>query len=112
MTDNATPETLIALVDATAPQDLPTLAGKLATAHARVMARITTELTTNKTQSHEAPADGLLTVHDAAKRLGVQPTWLYRNAKDLPFTRKLSHRTLRFDAKGLDRWAKARATAA
>jgi hypothetical protein len=47
-------------------------------------------------------------VHQAAERLGVKPSWLYRHARALPFTRKLGHRTLRFDIHGLDRWARAR----
>lgn len=37
----------------------------------------------------------LLNVQQAAERMGVLPEWLCRNAKTLPFTRKLGHRTLR-----------------
>lgn len=46
----------------------------------------------------------LLSVEDAAIRLGVTKRWLYRNAKRLPFTRKLTRRTLRFHEAGLERY--------
>lgn len=50
----------------------------------------------------------LLTPEQAATRLGVTRRWLYRNAKTLPFTRRLSRRALRFDAAGLGRWVASR----
>lgn len=50
----------------------------------------------------------LLTVREAAERMGVTPGWLYRNWKSLPFARKLKPKTLRFDAEGLARWVAAR----
>ena len=53
-------------------------------------------------------ADRLLTVQEAATRLGVPPGWLYRRAKTLPFTRKLGPKTLRFDPDGLARWVTRR----
>lgn len=56
----------------------------------------------------EAPAEDLLTVQQAAARLRVSEGYLYRKAKDLPFTRKVATRALRFDAKGLEEWLAAR----
>ena len=56
-------------------------------------------------QPHPTPApdeDRLLTVEEAATRLGVTKDWLYRNGKDLPFTRRPSPGRLRFSAKALD----------
>jgi len=50
------------------------------------------------------PDDTLLTVAQVAPQLGVSPWWLYRNARTLPFARKLGRRTLRFSEKGLRRW--------
>jgi len=52
--------------------------------------------------------DRLLLVEVAATRLGVTPAWLYRHAKELPFTRKVGGRTLRFSERGLERWVKTR----
>jgi excisionase family DNA binding protein len=53
----------------------------------------------------------LLTVEQAAARMRVTPGYLYRRAKHLPFTRKLSGRCLRFDAVGLDEWLAAKPAA-
>src|SRR5436190_600454 len=38
--------------------------------------------------------DRLLTVDETASRLGVTAQWLYRHAKQLPFSRKLSRKAL------------------
>jgi len=48
--------------------------------------------------------DDLLTVDEAAATLRVSPRWLYRHAKTLPFTRKLSRKVLRFSRAGIARW--------
>jgi len=40
--------------------------------------------------------DRLLDVHEAAALLGVTSRWVYRRAKSLPFTRRLSKGVLRF----------------
>ncbi len=51
-----------------------------------------------------APApERLLTAAEAAARLGVAPRWLYRHARELPFTRRLGPKTLRFSERGLQR---------
>jgi len=50
--------------------------------------------------------DSLLTVAQAAPRLGVSPDWLYRRADRLPFTRRLG-RQLRFSSLGLDEYLAA-----
>jgi len=60
-----------------------------------------------------APAwarDDLLTVEEAAATLRVSPRWLYRHAKTLPFTRKLSPKVLRFSRTGMVRWLASRRT--
>jgi excisionase family DNA binding protein len=48
--------------------------------------------------------DDLLTVDEAAEVLRVSPRWLYRHARHLPFTRKLSRKVLRFSRSGINRW--------
>lgn len=51
--------------------------------------------------------DRLISVEDAAERLGVTPRWLYRHAPRLPFARRLSRKALRFSELGLKRWQAA-----
>ena len=45
----------------------------------------------------------LLTVAEAAALLRVSPRWLYRHARTLPFSRKLSRKVLRFSRSGIAR---------
>lgn len=52
--------------------------------------------------------DRLLTVAEAAERLGVDRRWLYRRADKLPFTKKIGPGTLRFSEKGLAKWMERR----
>jgi excisionase family DNA binding protein len=55
-----------------------------------------------------AETDRLLTPAEAATMLGVAVPWLYRHANRLPFTRRLSRRTLRFSEAGVKRWLSTR----
>lgn len=48
--------------------------------------------------------DHLLTVQEAATKLGVSEDWLYRRAGKLPFTVRLGPHRLRFSAQGMDRY--------
>ena len=52
--------------------------------------------------------DRLLKPEEAARMLNVTPRWLYRHAKKLPFTRRLSRKALRFSEAGLLRWQNTR----
>jgi predicted DNA-binding transcriptional regulator AlpA len=52
--------------------------------------------------------DQMLTAKDAAARLACSEDWLYRNAKKLPFARKLGPKNLRFSQRGLEKWLAAR----
>ena len=55
--------------------------------------------------------DRLLSVDEAAELLKVTPQWLYRHARSLPFSRRLSRKALRFSEAGLRRWAASRRVA-
>jgi predicted DNA-binding transcriptional regulator AlpA len=55
--------------------------------------------------------DRLLDAEDAAKLLCISEDWLYRNAKKLPFTRKLGPKMLRFSALGIQKYLATRKTA-
>jgi excisionase family DNA binding protein len=51
-----------------------------------------------------AENDRSLTVEEAADRLGVSVNWLYRHAKKLPFSERISRKNLRFSEAGLRKW--------
>ncbi len=48
--------------------------------------------------------DRLLTVREAAHRLGVSPRFVYNHAGQFPFTRRLSPKAVRFSERGLEQW--------
>ena len=48
--------------------------------------------------------DQMLIAQEAAALLGVSEDWLYRNAKKLPFAKKLGRKNLRFSKTGLEKW--------
>jgi excisionase family DNA binding protein len=85
---------------------LPELSGALARVSALVSLRLATEPLRDlqETLRAGARADRLLTVQEAAQRLGLTEDWLYRNHGRLPFARKVGEQTLRFSESGIDRW--------
>src|SRR4051812_21271879 len=101
-------ETLTALISATPASERAALAGELARALASVFALNSGTAPGARAEPSIDVAAPLLTVGEAAARLGVPASWLYRHARKLPFARKLGNRTLRFDAPGLERWARTR----
>jgi hypothetical protein len=50
----------------------------------------------------------LLTAEQAAAQLNVSVDWMYRHASELPFTKRLSRKALRFSKAGLLRWRAGR----
>jgi len=50
----------------------------------------------------------LLSAEEAATLMSVSEDWLYRNAKKLPFTRKLGPKMLRFSLQGIKKWLATR----
>ena len=52
-------------------------------------------------------ADRLLSAEEAAEMLSMSTDWLYRNARKLPFTRKLG-KMLRFSQQGIVKWLESR----
>jgi hypothetical protein len=51
--------------------------------------------------------EALINVAAAAQRLGVSKDWLYRHARNLPFTVRQGRRLL-FSARGIDRYIRSR----
>jgi hypothetical protein len=52
--------------------------------------------------------DLLFGKEEAARRLGMTTQQLVRRHKDLPFVRKLGHRTIRYSAAGIERYLRSR----
>jgi excisionase family DNA binding protein len=83
----------------------PSILGEAFSGAIRQVVREEINLALSKPQSSE---DRLLTAEEAAQLLSVSPDWLYRNAKKLPFTRKLGPKMLRFSYQGIKKWLATR----
>ena len=102
------PEDLARLVSEADPSELPRLIGDLEAARAIAWAR----LTSPPTSGNAAPPEegGNVSVATSAGRLGVSPSYIYKNAKSLPFTMRIGRRLL-CSAKGLTAWKRRRTSA-
>jgi predicted DNA-binding transcriptional regulator AlpA len=85
------------------PEAVPGLLGDLTALAAQLWTRLAPDALTPA-----EPPDELLTVEQAATRLGTTPDWLYRQAKRLPFTVRLGPRQLRFSSRGITRYIRQR----
>ena len=52
--------------------------------------------------------DRLVDAEEAARLLSMSRDWLYRHAKQLPFTKKLHHRKVRFSYQGIQKYIAAK----
>lgn len=80
------------------PEELPCLLGELEQVRCTVLARLTAPA-----QYQSAEPDQLLTISEAAGRLNVSDDYLYRHAKELPFTRRMGRKLL-FSNLGIDNY--------
>jgi D-alanyl-D-alanine carboxypeptidase len=93
----------------TIPSDaLPELIGEAAALQARLWARLQMPAAPPPAPARPAAEDQLLSAVAAGALLGVSKRWMYRHAESLPFTRRLTDGTLRFSARGLERWKESR----
>jgi predicted DNA-binding transcriptional regulator AlpA len=92
-------------VDNLVPEDILPLLSQVAALQSALAARLLDAQGYSETSPTE---DRLITVAEAAERLGTTPDWLYRNADDLPFTVRLAPRQLRFSAHGIERYLHTR----
>ena len=91
---------LLAADPATVPEALiPEVLGELERRKAVLWARLA-----RPALQHGPAADRLLTVDQAAVRLGTTKDWLTRNGHKFPFTVHLSSGQLRYSADGITRW--------
>ncbi|HWP23517.1 MAG TPA: hypothetical protein VNM15_04950 [Candidatus Binatia bacterium] len=88
----------------TEPNDTPAL---LAEALAAVIKPIVTQAVREALNGHREE-DRLLDAKEAARLLCVSEDWLYRNARKLPFARKLGPKMLRFSFQGIQRYLASR----
>ena len=87
-------EVVLTRARALAADDLPDFLGALETIRAVAWSRLTAAATTTQQR------DELISIEQAAGRLGLSPSYLYRNHQQFPFTRRVG-RSLRFSAQGL-----------
>lgn len=90
--------------------ELPEILGQLERLRAALWATLATPPANGSVAQPEAAGDQdeLLNVPELAEVLHVDERWVYRRADSLPFTKRLSDRTLRFSRRGLERWLAAR----
>ncbi len=87
------------------PEAIPALIVQLASVQAQLAARLL-ESPPDRGPEPRADAGDLLRVEEAAKRLNVSKTWLYRRINRLPFVVRLD-RGVRVSAAGLERYLRA-----
>lgn len=104
MQDDHTPLTSVRyLIEEALPSALPEVIAELASLQAHAVARLVAERLRRPSLPNDRD-DRLLSIHEAAGLLGVSRFWIYRNAKWLPFARRIGPRALRFSSKGIARY--------
>lgn len=56
----------------------------------------------------QSRGDYMLTAKETCTLLKMSKDWLYRNAENLPFTRRIAPGSLRFSYEGIQKWLKTR----
>jgi predicted DNA-binding transcriptional regulator AlpA len=79
-----------------APDELPRLLGDLETVRAVAWSRLTAPAPPT-----QRGRDELLDIEEAARRLGISASYLYRNHRRFTFSRRVG-RSLRFSAEGIE----------
>ena len=85
------------------PGRIPALLSQLSALQSAIAARL---ISADRDETVSAE-DTLLTVDQAAERLGVSTDWLFRRSRTLPFIVRLG-RHLRFSNRGIDRYLRTR----
>ncbi len=91
-------------------EQVPDLVAELARAHAALLTVASRPPAAMPRTEDRANEDRMLDVEEAAAMLGVSKRWLYRHAKQLPFTRPISPKIVRFSRVGIQRWLASRRT--
>ncbi len=85
------------------PTRIPALLSQLSAVQSAIAARLISADRDEPTSTE----DTLITVDQAAERLGVAKDWLFRRSRTLPFVVRLG-RHLRFSSRGIDRYLRSR----
>ena len=85
------------------PGRIPALLSQLSALQGAMAARL---ISADRDEAASAE-ETLLTVDEAAERLGVSKDWLFRRSRTLPFVVRLG-RHLRFSGRGIDRYLRNR----
>jgi predicted DNA-binding transcriptional regulator AlpA len=91
-------------VQAAAVEELPDLAAEIEAGRVELEIRVKTLVA--KTPLTGADHDRNLSAQEAAARLGMSDSWLYKHP-DLPFVVKIGGRTL-YSERGLEKWNRSR----
>jgi excisionase family DNA binding protein len=83
---------------------IPALLTQLSAVQASMAARL---VAASQDAAKELTEQSLLTIEDAAQRLGVSKDWLYRRTRRLPFVVRVGGR-IRFSPSGIDRYIRNR----
>ena len=92
-------------LDAVPIAQVPELIGTLEAAKARLWARLAR---VDHQHDDDRGVDATVDVREAARLLGMSPTWVYRHARRLPFSRRVGGRALRFSVAGIRRYLASR----
>jgi predicted DNA-binding transcriptional regulator AlpA len=93
-------------LDAVPIAQVPELIGTLEAAKARLWARLAR--VDHRHDDGCSGGDATVDVREAARLLGMSPTWVYRHARRLPFSRRVGGRALRFSVAGIRRYLASR----
>ena len=90
------------------PEEAVALLGSLATLQVALLRTACSPAEAQHRKVEGPEQDRMLGVEEAAQVLGVTKRWLYRHAKQLPFTRPISRKIVRFSQSGIARWLAAK----
>ncbi len=86
------------------PAMIPPVLYQLSALQGALAARLISAAHLHDGQKETRPSDRLLTPAETAAKLGLSKDWLYRNARKLPFTVRVSWRNVRFSEQGIERY--------
>jgi predicted DNA-binding transcriptional regulator AlpA len=97
-------------IERASPGELPALIGELEQAKAKAWARLAQPASLAAAESNVdyRSESRMVDIGEAAKRLGMSESWLYRNAALLPFSTRPNGRNWRFDTRGIDKYLRDR----
>jgi predicted DNA-binding transcriptional regulator AlpA len=90
------------------PEEAVALLVQIAALQVALLTAVSRSPTPVQREPERPEPDRMLKVEEVMALTGLSRRWLYRNAKNLPFARRLSRKQLRFSRSGLTRWLATR----